>query len=39
LKTILRQKEESKTDELPPLVESLSGCVHLVDGKSDDDIL
>jgi hypothetical protein len=39
LKTILRQKEQAKANELPPLVKSLSGCVPLVDGKTDDDLL
>jgi hypothetical protein len=39
LKTVLRPKEGIKNTELPPLVKSLSGCVPLVDGKTDDDIL
>lgn len=39
LKTVLREKAEESVKELPPLVKSLSGCVPLPEGKTDDDIL
>jgi hypothetical protein len=39
LKTVLRQEKEPSTTELPPLVKSLSGCVPIVNYKTDDDIL
>ncbi|WP_341228356.1 DUF6364 family protein [uncultured Arcticibacterium sp.] len=39
LKTVLREKEDVKDVDLPPLVKSLSGCVPIPEGKTDDDIL